>query len=69
METRIEARDLIGVGLTEKETQAVLSCASSEERIHLLRCGRSRILEDIHARQKALDRLDYFIYRLRNGNA
>lgn len=39
---------------------------NSAEQIRLLSMSRSELLEDIHARQKKLDRLDYMIYEIKN---
>lgn len=65
MDMRIEASDLTGIGLTKQEIQDVLSSTSSVEQIRLLRQGRGRILEDLHDKQQALDKVDYFIHQLR----
>lgn len=67
VDLRIEAHDLIGIGLTEQEVQAVLAAGSGEEQVRLLRRGRGRVLEDLHDKQQALDRLDYFIYQIRQN--
>ena len=67
MDLRIEAHDLIGIGLTEQEVRAVLAAGSGEEQVRLLRRGRGRVLEDLHDKQQALDRLDYFIYQIRQN--
>lgn len=37
-----------------------------EVKIRLLRKCRCRLLEQIHQKQQALDRLDYLIYRMKN---
>lgn len=37
-----------------------------EAKIRLLRKCRCRLLEQIHQKQQALDRLDYLIYRMKN---
>lgn len=65
MDEQIEERDLIGIGLTEQEKQAVLSSTDQRERVRLLRRSRGRLLDDLHKRQQTLDRLDYLIYQLR----
>ena len=67
MDIQIEARDLTGIGLTKQEIQGVLTSTSSTERIRLLRQGRGRILEDLHDKQQALDKVDYFIHKLRQA--
>ena len=69
MDIRIEARDLTGIGLTKQEIQAVLSSTSQAEQIRLLRQGRGRILEGLHAKQQELDKVDYFIHQLRQAGA
>ena len=63
----ITAADLRGTGLTESEIQSVLSSPVAEDQVRRLRRSRGRLLEDIHSRQQALDRLDYLIYQVRNG--
>ncbi len=63
----ITAADLRGAGFTESEIQGILSSPTAEDRVRRLRRGRGRLLEDIHSRQQALDRLDYLIYQVRNG--
>lgn len=67
VDLRIKAHDLTGIGLTEQEVQAVLAAGSGEEQVRLLRRGRGRVLEDLHDKQQALDRLDYFIYQIRQN--
>lgn len=68
MECRIEACDLGRAEFTAQEIQAILS-ARGKERLNLLLRGRGRLLNDIHQKQQALDRLDYFVYQLRQGNS
>lgn len=67
MDVRIEAHDLIGIGLTKQEIQEVLSSASRVEQVRLLRKGRGRILDGLHDKQEALDKVDYFIHQLRQA--
>ena len=67
MDIRIEARYLTGIGLTKQEIQEVLSSTSSVEQIRLLRQGQGRILEELHDKQQALDKVDYFIHQLRQA--
>ena len=67
MDIRIEARDLTDIGLTKQELQEILSSTSNTERIRLLRQGRGRILEELHDKQQALDKVDYFIHQLRQA--
>ena len=69
MDIRIEARDLTGIGLTKQELQEILSSTSNTERIRLLRQGRGRILKELHDKQQALDKVDYFIHQLRQVRA
>lgn len=64
MDVRIEAHDLIGIGLTKQEIQEVLSSTSRVEQVRLLRKGRGRILDGLHDKQEALDKVDYFIHQL-----
>ncbi|MDE6588855.1 MAG: hypothetical protein K2K53_00620 [Oscillospiraceae bacterium] len=68
MECRIEACDLAGAEFTAQEIQTILS-AHGRERLSLLLRGRGRLLNDIHQKQQALDRLDYFVYQIRQGNS
>lgn len=65
MQTRFNTNDLNGAGLSDQEIQAVLAAGDSRQQIRLLRASRGRLLEDVHAAQERLDRLDYFIYQLR----
>ena len=67
MDIWIEACDLTGIGLTKQELQEILSSTSNTERIRLLRQGRGRILEELHDKQHALDKVDYFIHQLRQA--
>ena len=67
MDVRIEAHDLIGIGLTKQEIQEVLSSTSRMEQVCLLRKGRGRILDGLHDKQEALDNVDYFIHQLRQA--
>lgn len=67
MDVRIEAHDLIGIGLTKQEIQEVLSSTSRMEQVRLLRKGRGRILDGLHDKQEALDKVDYFIHQLRQA--
>lgn len=67
MDVRIEAHDLIGIGLTKQEIQEVLSSTSRVEQVRLLRKGRGRILDGLHDKQEALDKVDYFIHQLRQA--
>ena len=39
---------------------------TSAERIRILRKCRYRLLDEIHGKQQALDRLDYLIYEMKN---
>ncbi|PWM71282.1 MAG: hypothetical protein DBX59_09210 [Bacillota bacterium] len=42
---------------------------SDNEQIRLLRNARTKMLDEIHEKQKILDRIDYFIYEIRKrGN-
>lgn len=68
MECRIEACDLGRAEFTAQEIQAILS-ARGRERLSLLLRGRGRLLNDIHQKQQALDRLDHFVYQIRQGDS
>lgn len=67
LESGTGASKLTGLGLTEREARDVLASASDAERIRLLRRSRGRMLEELHARQQRLDRLDYYIHQLRQS--
>lgn len=62
---------LYEIGLNAEEIKQFLllsvknNCA---EQIKLLNMRRNDLLEDIHARQKSLDQLDYILYDLRKSN-
>ena len=67
MDVRIEAHDLIGIGLTKQEIQEVLSSTNRVEQVRLLRKGRGRILDGLHDKQEALYKVDYYIHQLRQA--
>lgn len=69
MPAAFDASDLMALGLSERDIQAFQSSQNFEERLRLLRCRRGRLLEEVHAAQQDLDRLDYLIYQLRQGRA
>lgn len=68
MTTEFTACDFSGLGLTDREIQTVLSGTDPREQIRLLRNHRGPLLEEVHFAQQKLDRLDYLIYQIRNGN-
>lgn len=68
MTTEFTACDFSGLGLTDREIQTVLSGTDAREQIRLLRNHRGPLLEEVHSAQQKLDRLDYLIYQIRNGN-
>lgn len=42
---------------------------ADSERINLLYAARTKLLDEIHEKQKILDKIDYFIYEIKNrGN-
>lgn len=65
MEYRLEVRDLVQAEFTAEEIQRILS-ANKGEQVRILLRGRGRLLRDIHQKQQALDRLDYFVYQLKS---
>ncbi len=65
MTTEFTACDFSGLGLTDREIQTVLSGTDPREQIRLLRNHRGPLLEEVHAAQQRLDRLDFLIYQLR----
>lgn len=40
---------------------------SRQERLHILRKARGRLLEDIHEKQQSLDEIDYMIGKIRKN--
>lgn len=61
---------LYETGLNAGEIKQFLLFGSENnraEQIRLLNMHRSDLLEDIHARQKSLDQLDYMLYKLKNS--
>ena len=67
MATELNVQDLSGLGFSDQEIQTVLSSANPRERTRLLRDRRGRLLEEAHTAQQRLDRLDYYIYQLRQN--
>lgn len=65
MPAAFNVNDLSGLGLSAREIQTVLSSGDAREQTRLLRDYRGHLLEEVHAAQQRLDRLDYFIYQLR----
>lgn len=55
-------------GYSEDLIELYSSAASDCARICLLKRHRRELLNDIHAGQQKLERLDYLIYRLRNAS-
>lgn len=75
-ETEQELKDIqtidslarIGVSLEElKRLKELLNrgTGTKDEQIRLLKKCRFRILDDIHAKQQSLDRIDYIIYTMK----
>lgn len=56
-----EAYSLAKAGLSDAQTQAVMVCDTPDQKVRLLRKYRCAQLEELHARQQALDTLDYII--------
>ena len=65
MPAQFNVHDLSGLGLSDREIQTVLSSTDAGEQTRLLRGHRGQLLEEVHAAQQRLDRLDYFIYQIR----
>lgn len=60
---------LYEIGLKAAAMKQFLSFDSAHnraEQIKLLNMRRSDLLEDVHTRQKLLDRVDYMIYEIKN---
>ena len=69
MSSEITMQDLVAADFSESEVRAILSCTNDAVKIRLLRRGRGRLLESIHEKQQALDKLDYFVYQLRQSDS
>jgi hypothetical protein len=52
-------------GCTDEEIKSICQSASREEAVHGIRFIRGRLLEEIHQKQKALDGLDYLLYKIK----
>lgn len=61
----IDIQSLLSIGMRPDEAKTVMQYKSSEDVIRKLRIFRSHVLEDIHIRQQALDRIDHIINRLK----
>ena len=62
----------IGLSAPEVETYMRLTLAESgteQQRMNILNALRDRKLDEIHLREKQLERLDYLRYKLRNQGA
>jgi hypothetical protein len=51
-------------GCTEEEIKSICQSGSKAEAVHGIRFIRGRLLEEIHQKQKALDGLDYLLYKI-----
>lgn len=63
---------LYDLGLNAKIIKQFLSFKNADNsigQIRLLNMSRADLLEDIHAKQKSLDRIDYMIYEIKNKGA
>jgi hypothetical protein len=60
----IDQLTLKSAGCTEKEIKSICQSASKTELVHGIRLVRGRLLDEIHQKQKALDGLDYFLYKI-----
>ena len=61
-----EPYSLAKAGLNDAETKAVMGCDTQEQKYRLLRRYRCAQLEELHARQQALDTLDYIIRKVKD---
>lgn len=53
--------------LSELETLLAEPGRSDQERQRIIKLERCRLLDEIHLKQQQLDRLDYMLYKLKNG--
>ena len=61
-----ESYSLAKAGLSDAEMKAVMDCDTQDKKYRLLRKYRCAQLEELHARQQALDTLDYIICKVRD---
>ena len=61
-----EPHSLTKAGLSAAETKAVMDCDTQDQKYRLLRRYRCEQLEELHAKQQALDTLDYIIRNVKN---
>ncbi len=61
-----EPYSLAKAGLNDAETKAVMDCDTQDQKYRLLRRYRCAQLEELHARQQALDTLDYIIRNVKD---
>lgn len=54
--------------MTTEELEEKLRGAAKEEQIKILRKIRAELLEEIHCKQQALDRLDYMLYEIKKNS-
>ena len=64
-----EPYSLAKAGLSESEAKAIQACETPDQMIRLLRKVRCAQLEELHARQQALDTLDYIIHNVQAAMA
>jgi hypothetical protein len=51
-------------GCTDEEIKSICQSGSKTESVKGIRFIRGRLLEEIHQKQKALDGLDYLLYKI-----
>jgi hypothetical protein len=61
----IDGLALKTAGCTDEEIKSICQSGSKEEAVHEIRFIRGRLLEEIHEKQKALDGLDYLLYKIK----
>ena len=61
-----EPYSLVKAGLSDAEMKAVMDCDTQDQKYRLLRRYRFAQLEELHAKQQALDTLDYIIRNVKN---
>ena len=62
---KLDIQSLLGIGMKPDEAETLLRYKNSDDVVRSLRVFRSHILEDIHIRQQAVDKIDYIINRLK----
>lgn len=56
---------LTKAGLGKEEIDEISKCEDRERQIQMLRKCRYRLLDEIHGKQQALDKIDYMISKMK----